>query len=104
MSWLALSNSSQLRVMVDVPSCSGNSEDHFVAVCSGRVLSIYIFVAMLFGMRFLFHYARWIWPLVEFRHPRSRAMAHKAAWSVIVLGIVASAAYDLAKMFLMRSP
>ena len=27
---------------------------------------LYLFVATLFGVRILFHYARWIWPLVEF--------------------------------------
>jgi hypothetical protein len=38
-------------------------------------LYIYVFLAALVGVRFLFHYARWIWPLVEYRQPKSRALA-----------------------------
>ena len=58
---------------------------------------VYVFFGALVGVRFLFHYARWIWPLVEYRHPRNRALKHKAAWSTIVLGVISSLVYDIAK-------
>jgi len=58
---------------------------------------VYVFFGALVGIRFLFHYARWIWPLVEYRQPRNRALKHKAVWSAIVLGVVSSLIYDMAK-------
>jgi hypothetical protein len=57
----------------------------------------YLFFGVLFGFRILFHYARWIWPLVEFRHPGDSALRHKIVWSTIAGGLAVSLLYDLLK-------
>jgi hypothetical protein len=61
---------------------------------------VYLFLACLIGFRILFHYARWIWPLVEFRGPKSKAIQHKVLWSAVALSLIGSAAYDLIKAIL----
>jgi hypothetical protein len=63
---------------------------------------IYIFFVTLFGLRILFHYARWIWPLVEFRGEGNKAVKHRAIWSAITLGLLVSFIYDLLKVFVLK--
>jgi hypothetical protein len=60
-------------------------------------LYVYTFLVALVVVRCLFHYARWIWPLIEFRHPRSKSLSHKAVWSSITLGLLSKLLYDLLK-------
>ncbi len=60
-------------------------------------LYIYIFLASLMLLRVAFHYARWIWPLNEFRSERSKSRKHKAIFITICSGIGISILYDVLK-------
>lgn len=60
-------------------------------------LYFYVFVVALNLLRIAFHYARWIWPLTEFRSERSKSIKHKAILSIIVSGLCLAALYDLIK-------
>lgn len=57
----------------------------------------YVFIIAINLLRVAFHYARWIWPLTEFRSERSKSVRHKAALSVILSGLGLTALYDLIK-------
>jgi hypothetical protein len=59
--------------------------------------SVYAFFAGLVALRALFQYARWIWPLVEFRSERDKALRHRAFFAALALGIFCSVSYDLLK-------
>jgi hypothetical protein len=56
---------------------------------------IYVFFLTIFAFRFIFNYAKWAWPTVEFIGPFNTAATHRTVWTVIVLGVIASAIYDL---------
>lgn len=58
----------------------------------------YVFIALIFIFRAAFHYARWSWPLVEFRHPGSSARAHRTFWALVTSSLLLSLAYDLLKL------
>ena len=60
-------------------------------------LYVYLFVVFLLSFRILFHYARWIWPLVEFRGPKNKSIKHKLLWSGLALSLFGSAVYDVLK-------
>lgn len=60
-------------------------------------LYFYVFLVAINLLRVAFHYARWIWPLTEFRSDRSKSARHKAVLSVILSGLGLAAAYDLIK-------
>lgn len=57
----------------------------------------YVFIISISLLRVLFHYARWIWPLVEYRSESNRSIKHRATLWMILLGIISSFAYDVAK-------
>lgn len=59
---------------------------------------VYVFLISLFIWRIIFHYARWIWPLVEYQSPKSKATKHRVALIAICLGIIASVIYDVIKV------
>jgi len=59
---------------------------------------IYLFFAVLFSFRILFHYARWVWPLVEYCGEKNQALKHRLVLTTIVLGVLCSAIYDLFKV------
>jgi hypothetical protein len=54
-------------------------------------LYVYLFMACLISFRIFFHYARWIWPLVEFRGSRNNAIRHKLLWSTLAVSLICSA-------------
>ncbi len=58
---------------------------------------VYVFLVVLFGFRLLFHYARWVFPIVEFRIPRNKELAHRVVLGAIILGIVSSVIWDICK-------
>jgi hypothetical protein len=58
---------------------------------------VYVTYATLIAFRLMFHYARWIWPRVEYRHSRDRALRHRLLWGALVLSVVSSAVWDLMK-------
>ena len=61
---------------------------------------VYVFVVSLILFRMLFHYARWVWPLVEYRSPRNAALKHRWALGIITLGTVTALICDLVKAIL----
>ena len=52
-----------------------------------NALYVYVFAASLIVLRTLFHYMRWVLPLVEYRSSRSRAVAHRAALVAIAVAV-----------------
>lgn len=58
---------------------------------------VYVFMAALFGFRVLFHYARWIWPRVEYESRKGRTVTHKLVWVAVILGVLGNLASDLIK-------
>jgi hypothetical protein len=63
----------------------------------GATLYLYSFLLCLTCFRILFHYARWVFPKIEYRGTRSQPIIHRAALATIVLGIASSIILDLAK-------
>jgi len=61
-------------------------------------LYVYCFVATLFLFRFLFHYLRWVCPLVEYRARSSTVVAHRLLLSAIAVSVIGSFVYDLLKI------
>lgn len=61
-------------------------------------LYLYAFVATLFIFRVLFHYLRWVCPLVEYRGKGNRMFAHRALFAVLSIGWFGQFLYDLAKL------
>jgi len=61
---------------------------------------VYVFFATLIGFRLLFHYARWVCPLVEYCSIKNKALKHRIAFGVISLTIVSTFIYDLVKIIL----
>lgn len=59
---------------------------------------VYIFFASLVGLRILFHYARWIWPLIEYKGKNNRSLKHRLVWTGILMGLISSLIYDLVKL------
>ncbi|OLQ81725.1 hypothetical protein BIT28_16100 [Photobacterium proteolyticum] len=60
-------------------------------------LYLYTFVATLFIFRVLFHYLRWVCPLVEYRCKGNLMLAHRALFSILSVGWFGQFLYDLAK-------
>lgn len=56
---------------------------------------VYIFIASLFAMRILFHYSRWVYPMVEFKNKNDRAFLHRAALYTITIGMFGKFLYDM---------
>ena len=65
-------------------------------------LLVYLFLAVLVGFRTLFHYARWVYPIVKYRYPRSAGLRHRALLAVLSLGILTILIYDVAKWALQQ--
>lgn len=60
-------------------------------------LYLYAFVATLFLFRILFHYLRWVCPLVEYRNKDNNMLIHRAAFSVLTISWIGQFIYDTAK-------
>lgn len=60
-------------------------------------LYLYTFVATLFVFRVLFHYLRWVCPLVEFRGKGSIMLAHRAVLAILSIGWFGQFIYDIVK-------
>lgn len=58
-------------------------------------LYFYVFVIALNLIRIAFHYARWIWPLTEYKSEKSKSLKHKAMFSLLASGLVIPAIYDI---------
>lgn len=65
-----------------------------VAVC------FYVFMLLLFILRILFNYTRWIFPLIEFAPKSGTKMArHRAVLGTLILAFISSLVYDITKSF-----
>ena len=58
---------------------------------------VYVFLVSLILFRLLFHYARWVWPLVEYRSSRNTALKHRLSLGAIMLSLISALIYDLFK-------
>jgi hypothetical protein len=58
---------------------------------------VYVFFASLTLFRMLFHYARWVWPLIEYRSSKNISQKHRIILGTITLGIVSMLIYDILK-------
>ena len=67
-------------------------------------LYVYLFAAAIILFRILFHYVRWIFPVVEYRAPTSRAILHRAVLAALLLGIFGSFIYDVFKYLFGPNP
>jgi hypothetical protein len=63
-------------------------------------LYVYAFVATLFIFRVLFHYLRWVCPLVEYRSKGNKMLAHRAVLAVLCVGWFGQFIYDIGKWLL----
>ena len=63
-------------------------------------LYLYAYVASLFVFRVLFHYLRWVCPLVEYRCKGNKMLAHRAVFVVLSISWLGQFLYDIAKWLL----
>lgn len=59
---------------------------------------VYIFFISLFVIRILFHYFRWVYPMIEYRSKKERSLGHQAALVSISIGIFGKFLYDIVKL------
>ncbi len=59
---------------------------------------VYVFYFSLFLFRLLFDYARWIFPIVEYKGSIGTARKHRAILGVLVLGVLGNLLYDVFKI------
>jgi hypothetical protein len=59
---------------------------------------VYVFFASLVIFRLLFHYARWVWPLVEHKSSKNKAIKHQIVLGTITLGLLTTFIVDLIKI------
>ncbi len=57
----------------------------------------YIFIISLNAFRVLFHYARWIWPLIEYKSKKSSVNKHRLLLGAILLSVFSSIVCDIIK-------
>jgi hypothetical protein len=63
-----------------------------------NALFVYTFFISLFVIRILFHYFRWVYPMIEYRNKKERSIGHQAALFSIALGIIGKVLYDVIKL------
>lgn len=61
-------------------------------------LYVYIFFIVLNIFRALFAYFRWVFPLVEYKHEKNRAMAHRAFLSTLSIGLLIALVVDVLRI------
>jgi len=59
---------------------------------------VYVFLASMVLFRLLFHYARWVWPLVEYQSSKNKSGKHQFVIGAIALGIASALIWDLIKI------
>lgn len=60
-------------------------------------LYVYMFAASLILFRILFHYVRWVFPVVEYRAPTSHPLLHRTVLATLLLTVFGSFLYDVLK-------
>lgn len=75
-------------------SASFNNTSEFVRAAA----YFYVFIIGLNILRILFQYARWIWPLTEYKCDNNRALKHRIAWFTLFSSLGITIVYDLIKL------
>jgi hypothetical protein len=65
-----------------------------------NVFLTYCFFIGLFFLRILFHYFRWVYPMIEFKSKKDRSLGHQAALLSISLGLIGKVIYDFIRVIL----
>lgn len=60
-----------------------------------NALFVYVFLLSLFLFRILFHYFRWVYPMIEYRYKSERSLIHQAALLSITIGLIGKFIYDV---------
>lgn len=58
----------------------------------------YCFFIGLFFLRILFHYFRWVYPMIEFKNKKDRSLGHQAAILSISIGLIGKVIYDFIQL------
>jgi len=58
---------------------------------------VYVFFVSLSLFRLLFHYARWVCPLIEYRSSSNIELKHRIILGAIIIGLVSKFIYDIIK-------
>jgi uncharacterized membrane protein YuzA (DUF378 family) len=58
---------------------------------------VYVFIASLFLFSLLFRYARWVWPLIEYRSSSNIELKHRIILGAITIGLISKFIYDIIK-------
>jgi hypothetical protein len=59
---------------------------------------VYVFLASMILFHLLFHYARWVWPLVEYQSSKNKSGKHQIVIGAIALGLASALIWDLNKI------
>ena len=59
---------------------------------------VFIFAVVLYGFRILFSYARWMFPIVEYKNSTSNVRQHRYILGGLILAILGNFLYDLLKL------
>lgn len=59
---------------------------------------VYVFYISLLLFRILFDYARWIFPIVEYKKSTDTAQKHRAILATLVIAVLANFIYDVVKI------
>lgn len=59
---------------------------------------VYVFYFSVLLFRILFDYARWIFPIVEYKESTDTAQKHRAILAAIILGVLGNFIYDVFKI------
>ncbi|MEJ8678438.1 hypothetical protein P0C22_07685 [Plesiomonas shigelloides] len=60
-------------------------------------LYLYTFISTLFIFRILFHYLRWVCPLVEYKTSNNKMLIHRSLLATIIIGCIVNFITDIAK-------
>jgi len=63
-------------------------------------LYVFVFLLFIFGFRMIFHYARWIWPPVEYVNPDNKNIKHRIVLSTLTLSVLGAFIYDIIKFII----
>lgn len=80
--------------------CSGwiDVELRDLSIFVRSALYVYVVLASLVVFRIIFHYMRWIFPILEYRASNNGAIAHRAILVMLGIGVFGSFVYDIIKL------
>lgn len=62
-----------------------------------NAIYLYIFIATLIGFRIIFHYLRWVCPLVEYRTVQNKIKLHRTLLAALSITLFGTLLYDIIK-------